>query len=156
MYKLCSYCHQDFDVDSDHWYQQKYSGGTYLKCVVQNRKNVKRWRANNPERTRFRSHCDYDKSRGLVTDITLSWYTKTIQLPCFYCGQVVANGLDRKDSSLGHTEKNCVPCCSKCNIILGDIPLDAKLELMDGLKSIRQKALLVDWKVPGQRNTIYV
>ena len=32
-------------------------------------------------------------------------------------------GIDRKDSSLGYTEKNCVPCCKKCNWMKRDLSI---------------------------------
>lgn len=30
-------------------------------------------------------------------------------------GKFYYNGIDRKDSSIGYTSDNCVPCCAKCN-----------------------------------------
>jgi len=32
-------------------------------------------------------------------------------------------GIDRKDSSVGYTEKNCVPCCKKCNWMKRDLSI---------------------------------
>jgi hypothetical protein len=39
--------------------------------------------------------------------------------PCHYCGNYIGDGgygLDRKDSNLGYTLENIVPCCRECNI----------------------------------------
>lgn len=52
-------------------------------------------------------------------------------LYCYYCGkkpsqamigrrgvtngEYIYNGIDRKDSNLGYTLENCVPCCGRCN-----------------------------------------
>ncbi len=56
---------------------------------------------------------------------------------CFYCGArpsitvnsgkgdvLIRNGIDRKDSSLGYTMDNCVPCCSRCNYLKSNINFD--------------------------------
>lgn len=39
---------------------------------------------------------------------------------CFYCGQL-ATTLDRLNSNLSHTKKNCVGCCAFCNSSKGAI-----------------------------------
>lgn len=164
MDKFCTYCKQCFDIDSDHWYIQKRKDrrvsnkpGTYLRCNQQNRNNAKEWRSKNPILMRFRSHKDYDRKQGFKNDITLEWYIQIIQEECFYCEHKPAGGIDRKNSNVGHEKLNCVPCCSKCNIILGSIPFEAKLELKSGLTIIKQKQLLVNWKLPCEcvGNKIY-
>jgi hypothetical protein len=51
---------------------------------------------------------------------------------CYYCGSspqenILAtkrNGIDRKDSSVGYTTTNCVPCCTFCNYAKNDRPLE--------------------------------
>ena len=71
--------------------------------------------------------------------------------PCHYCCVEESNGLDRKDSGLGYTLNNVVPCCEKCNNILSDIPYIAKVELIEGLTSINKKGLLSKWTIPTKR-----
>lgn len=39
-------------------------------------------------------------------------------------GRYVYNGIDRKDSGKGYTVENTVPCCSKCNYMKSNMPLD--------------------------------
>jgi len=64
------------------------------------------------------------KHRGLEMSLTLEQY-KTIMVKnvCFYDGQsLLGSGgynLDRIDNSQGYTINNVVPCCSRCNYILG-------------------------------------
>lgn len=36
---------------------------------------------------------------------------------CTYCGTSQDIGVDRVDSSVGYEESNCVPCCTKCNLM---------------------------------------
>lgn len=61
-------------------------------------------------------------------------FRSLITQDCHYCGeppsrivkrvedQIVCNGLDRMDSSRGYTMDNCVPCCTRCNMIKRDMP----------------------------------
>ena len=74
-----------------------------------------------------------------------------MMLPCYYCDSTYDIGLDRKDSSKGHTLENVVSCCEKCNFILGDLPYEAKLALKDGLKYIKNKEILNTWTIPTKR-----
>jgi hypothetical protein len=152
--KHCSYC--DCRVNDDHWYWQKSDktkDGGYWKCKQQNRDNSKRWRLNNLDRMRLRSHFDQDRKRSREFDLDLDFYRTLIKQPCLYCCTRPADGVDRKDSSIGHVKTNCVPCCAKCNIILGDIPFIAKLELSSGLRNIHAKGLLKNWEVPSKRKS---
>lgn len=41
------------------------------------------------------------------------------------------NGIDRKDSSKGYTIDNCVPCCTECNTMKSDLPLDVFYNRID-------------------------
>jgi hypothetical protein len=73
--------------------------------------------------------------------------------PCHYCQKEKSNGIDRKDSNLGYTKENAVPCCEKCNNLLSDIPYIAKAELISGLTSINEKGLLDKWTIPTKRKS---
>ena len=71
-----------------------------------------------------------------------------IQQPCHYCGvlpnhyrvlncgqwsrtsTVPTHGIDRKDSALGYTKENCVPCCSTCNYLKRDMEYTIFLKLI--------------------------
>lgn len=80
------------------------------------------------------------KCRILNRDFSLSLeeFSKLIKQNCSYCGnppaqeikrmkskktQIIYNGIDRVNSSLGYTIKNCVTCCKKCNRSKSDMPL---------------------------------
>lgn len=84
---------------------------------------------------------------------TVDWAIADILMgqPCTYCGLEVSEGLDRRDSSLGHHESNVVPCCSVCNGILVDLPLEVKDLLAGGLRTSRDKGLLDAWMPPQLR-----
>lgn len=73
-------------------------------------------------------------------------FLKLSQLDCYYCGSppsnktnktvkgssqkqkeegvFIYNGLDRLDSSQGHTVTNVVPCCCTCNLMKKDMSVD--------------------------------
>jgi hypothetical protein len=72
--------------------------------------------------------------RGIAFDLTLDQYRTIVALPCAYSskGKPQANhiGIDRKDSALGYTVENSVPCCwrhnmLKSNVLTHDQCLDA-------------------------------
>ena len=55
-------------------------------------------------------------------EINLQTFSKIISLPCVYCGDIDSKiGIDRVDNSLGYTEENSAPCCSKCNYMKKDM-----------------------------------
>lgn len=66
--------------------------------------------------------------RNLSWNLTKKAFVDLILSPCFYCkisrftftkmkygDELSHNGVDRVDSSLGYSLKNCVPCCKVCN-----------------------------------------
>lgn len=44
--------------------------------------------------------------------------------PCYLCGRGPAFGIDRVDSSGGYAEDNCRSCCTSCNYMKKNTPLD--------------------------------
>ena len=85
------------------------------------------------------------KRRNLPFELTREIFDFLTKLPCHYCGAVESNtvkdrldrrrktspvsigcysynGVDRKNSELGYTTENCVPCCKMCNIAKMDTP----------------------------------
>lgn len=65
------------------------------------------------------------KQKNRTFNLSVDFFKKIIKKPCHYCGgysteydpKSRGNGIDRKDSSIGYVENNCVPCCSRCNFI---------------------------------------
>lgn len=97
---------------------------------------------------RHRKYKYQDKRDGLEYDLTLDQAKALMSLPCFYCTIPECRGLDRLDNKFGHTLSNVVPCCGKCNLILGSVPYVAKLEMRESLRNIREKKLIDDWTPP--------
>jgi hypothetical protein len=79
------------------------------------------------------------KRRGLEFNLSENEFRKITKQHCHYCGATPSavfktqsdlsgtytyNGIDRKDSSIGYTLENCVPCCSLCNTAKMDLGYD--------------------------------
>ncbi len=97
--------------------------------------NCRKLRHNKPLNViKYKEYCYYRsgaKARNLEWDLNEEQFANLINKNCFYCGEQpskrqtisykdkyeLVNGIDRLDSSKGYTINNCVPCCSKCNIM---------------------------------------
>lgn len=81
------------------------------------------------------------KKRGLEWNLSKEQFRELTSSPCYYTGRMpsraaysssrknrsdpyIYNGIDRKDSSLGYTIENCVPCDSDVNLMKMNIPHD--------------------------------
>mgnify|MGYP002132230727 CR=1 FL=1 len=72
----------------------------------------------------FRSRLNYwqrgAECRGIVWALTEDEFASLWGLPCTYCGGSIETiGIDRKNSNIGYRLHNCVPCCSRCNMMKG-------------------------------------
>lgn len=85
-------------------------------------------------RSRYRLRA---KGKNIEYDLSDDFLKKTFAKDCVYCGSppksvmrtketygsYTYNGLDRVDSSMGYTEDNVVPCCTRCNQMKNDMPI---------------------------------
>lgn len=58
-------------------------------------------------------------------------FTETVIQPCYYCGRFSEtgfNGIDRYDNTKGYIVTNIKPCCTLCNMMKLDSPVDAFLD----------------------------
>ena len=87
----------------------------------------------------YRRYRDNSKSRGYDFNLTVEEFISLTEQNCSYCGaapkkfnvydeykktpppnvkeraNILANGIDRIDNSLGYVINNCAPCCTDCN-----------------------------------------
>lgn len=95
--------------------------------------------------------------KGVYKDCDFDTFFTLSQEPCYYCGRdphrtfnvgntsqkkrkvshiqvevgdFTYNGIDRIDSSKGHTFDNIVPCCYRCNQAKNDMPVNEFLDLV--------------------------
>ena len=171
--KTCTCC--SIPVGPEHWFwmsDSRYLAGGVWRCRQRKHSANKRFREKRDKQPRLRkefleyqreyaenhrirgryvAYRSIDRRKGRTG--TLKWKDaeRLMTSPCFYCDTPQSGGLDRKNSNLGHSLKNVLPCCEKCNIILKDIPFKAKLLLKDGLKEIAESNLLKHWIIPTKR-----
>lgn len=165
MLKICATCNIEKPID-DFPCGRKVSGGLYYRPHCYSCKyNKEKQNGRVPDKAYFKSyyykhklyfkykayrHNDKVKFNNCET-IEKYKAIELMMLNCSYCGRENSNGLDRLDNTLGHIDNNVVPCCEKCNYILGDLPVEAKELLKEGLTSIREKGLLEKWQIPTKR-----
>lgn len=101
--------------------------------------NCRKLRNNKPLNViKYKEYCYYRsgaKHRNLEWNLTEEQFANLINKNCFYCGELpskrqsvsyktdyeLVNGIDRIDSTKGYTIDNCVPCCSKCNLMKNNL-----------------------------------
>ena len=52
---------------------------------------------------------------------------------------------DRIDNNLGHTKDNVVAACYRCNMIRGNMPYKAWLNIAPAIRDTVEKGLFDDW-----------
>lgn len=81
------------------------------------------------------------KARAISFDLTFDQFDTYWQADCNYCGDQIATiGIDRVDSNVGYTIENCVPCCTRCNIIKMDY--DMEETNMHMLKMLKHQGII--------------
>lgn len=94
---------------------------------------------------RFGMLCKGAKIRDLSVGFDKETYATLVAgRACHYCGGSLpetGGGLDRKNSSVGYSVENCVPCCRNCNSIRGADLISYKemLEVAKLLRKLRTK-----------------
>lgn len=62
--------------------------------------------------------------RNIWFELSLDEFKLLVEQPCFYCNTYNENeamGIDRLYSNLGYCAKNCVSCCTICNMMKSDL-----------------------------------
>jgi len=94
---------------------------------------------------------------GFEFEFTKEEFKSFIKLPCYYCGAfpeklvrkdweirndyLIANGIDRIDSTKGYTKDNTLPCCKFCNRAKLDLPQKEFFLLIEKIYNHRIKRL---------------
>lgn len=94
-----------------------------LACMVSERQHRGTNNLTIPS-ARYRAMRVRAETQGLPFDISREEHAHLLSEACVYCGSNLnptGSGMDRKDSSLGYTKENVVPCCSDCNRVKNNI-----------------------------------
>ncbi len=82
------------------------------------------------------------QKRNISWNLTQKHFKFLTKQNCYYCGSPPTdsykniinnysrpvNGVDRKNSSIGYSKKNCAPCCKTCNTMKMDLSHDEFIE----------------------------
>lgn len=101
----------------------------YEKMLEVELNRKKRERNYNAERTKYIETTFNAKKtnaigRNMAFHISFDFFKELVNKQCIYCGEKKENeinGIDRVDSTQGYIESNCVPCCSTCNFMKGEL-----------------------------------
>lgn len=154
---ICSSCYNNVVFKEKHGIT--YSQYNYRKNIEQNREKANKYRKENIHEARDRWKRYARSLRGQFTtsknkanklnkewSLTFEQYCELRQGNCHYCNgdlPETSRGLDRKDSSIGYTINNCVPCCGYCNEIKGqNISELEMIEIIKLLKRLRKTDIL--------------
>jgi len=118
-YKTCNKCKEEKEVNRNNFtrHNSRYSN---ICRVCNETEKLKNKLIKDNEKVNDRTivkHSTYranDFRKGLLFQLTKKFLEKALNSECVYCG-FPANGVDRLDNNIGHTDENCVPCCTQCN-----------------------------------------
>ncbi len=112
-----------------------------IEELSKRKEKARKYFHNNKPSYLYHSYKNFDDNKGLINDLTLEFIEKEIVNPCSYCGHK-STGLDRIDSSIGHTIKNSIPCCKECNIAkLDSFSYNEMLIIGKAIKEVKDKRL---------------
>lgn len=99
------------------------------------------------ERWIFEDSLNADRKRGRENDLTIEFVKQAIASGCSYCGESsIRMTLDRIDNDVGHTMRNVVAACIRCNIVRRDMPYEAWLTIAPAMRRARRNGLFKDWR----------
>lgn len=88
----------------------------------------------------------YDKKFHYENDLDLVFIENIIKNDCFYCGENnLRKTLDRIDNSKGHMKENVLLACERCNYVRRDMPHQAWMMLISGMRQARGLKLFGEW-----------
>jgi aspartate carbamoyltransferase regulatory subunit len=88
-----------------------------------------------------------DRQTNRDNDLSIEFVRERIASGCSYCGEMNPKmaSLDRVDNKVGHIRSNVVAACQRCNLIRGDIPFDAWLLIVPGVRVAVAAGAFGDW-----------
>ena len=86
------------------------------KTLPHRQKHSFKKRRSDPDHVYYRIKKNAE-SRKLEFSISMDDFMLHWNKPCFYCGDITINGLDRINNSTGYTKNNLISCCPKCNVM---------------------------------------
>lgn len=103
---------------------------------------MRRGRGGDPLNWLFSNYRKEAKNRELPFELTREQFKTFVKQACHYCGieprlrhfstydrvggatHAHANGIDRRDNTIGYTLANSVACCTVCNLAKSSLPVE--------------------------------
>lgn len=147
--KICIHCKIEKDLNEENFLlnKKKFSSScrechdAFILKNKENRQGRHVFKAESTENIkyltshRFSVYRRGDFEKGMNFSLSYEFLEECLLSNCVYCG-FPATGVDRLDNSLGHTNENCVPCCTQCNRAKQDYFTPEDMKKLGGL--IRQ------------------
>jgi hypothetical protein len=126
-------------------YRRRQIENNKEKYLETNALVAKQWRRNNVEKCQqnaelhknniefqYKVYIHSAEYRKIQMCLSFEDYKSIAQNPCHYCGKENEkrkfHGIDRMDNKQNYTVGNCVPCCSVCNYMKGQLLHDIFLK----------------------------
>lgn len=71
---------------------------------------------------------DNAKRRAIEFNLTKKEFISFVIKNCSYCGSKESIGVDRIDNEIGYTIENSTSCCTMCNFMKKNFPVEMFLE----------------------------
>lgn len=123
MKKKCNECNEEKPLSEFHKHAASKDGlqTTCKSCRIE--KSLKYYFDNQKEISdkrktpewKYFSYQTSAKRRNYEFELSKEEFISLYTAPCHYCGEQIANGVDRINNKIGYKFPNCVPCCEICN-----------------------------------------
>lgn len=89
-----------------------------------------------------------DRKFGRRFNLTVEVVRDLIANGCLYCGaSECMMTLDRIDNQLGHAIGNVNPSCFRCNYLRRDMPYEAWMVVVEGVREAQSRGLFGNWMI---------
>jgi len=68
----------------------------------------------------YKAYSKSTNSRNISFELSEIEFSEIVKQPCYLCGSLTNNGVDRFDNSKGYLLENCKACCGHCNLMKKD------------------------------------
>lgn len=136
-------------------YRQRQLENDQEGYLQRNAETAKNWREQNPEKVMAENknrienikihYSNYIRKADYARqsfELSQDMFEQIVKQPCYYCGIVQDrgfNGVDRKDSTEGYTESNCVSCCKMCNYMKSSLAERVFLDRIEHILTFNEK-----------------
>ena len=134
--------------------RRKWQKENYHKRAEKNKAYLKEWRQSERGKEIAAHHHALAASsvvqlsssaaaRGYEQSLHPDQVTVLCALPCIYCGVTDNINIDRVINTEDYTLENCVPCCTVCNHMKSDYPIDKFIDHRNRITNFKTTGIIV-------------